>query len=93
LELLHPELALANVGDRFPTWEEILAIVVMDVLLIVWALYLFRRSVGRSRRGSPLKQHASHVAPASADGRMRRRQRDDVETDGGLGRAEPPQVA
>jgi hypothetical protein len=92
LKLLHPELALANVGDRFPTWEEILAIVVMDVLLIVSALYLFRRSVRRSRRGSPLKPNASHVASASADGRMRRRQRDDAEKDGGSGRAEPPRV-
>jgi hypothetical protein len=92
LELLHPELALANVGDRFPTWEEILAIVVMDVLLIVWALYLFRRSVRRSRRGSPHKPNAVHVAPASAARRMPRGQRDDAETEGGSGRAEPPRV-
>ncbi len=92
MELLHPELALANVGDRFPTWEEILAIVVMDVLLIVWALYLFRRSVRRSRRGSPLKPHACHVARASADGRLQACQGDDAETDGGPGRTEQPRL-
>jgi hypothetical protein len=92
LELLHPELALANVGDRFPTWEEILAIVVMDALLIVWARYLFRRSVRRSRRGSTLTPHTSHGAPTSGHGRMRRPRRD-AETDGGSGLAEPPRVS
>ncbi len=52
LERWHPELALANVGTRFPTWQEVLAIVVVDALLIVGTFFLFRRSIRRSRQPS-----------------------------------------
>ena len=52
-------LALANVGNRFPTWEEILLIVALDVLLITGALLLFRRSLRRSRRDSAVSAAAS----------------------------------
>lgn len=47
--MLHLPLALANVGNKFPTWEEILAIVALDALLIVGAFFMIRRSLRRSR--------------------------------------------
>jgi hypothetical protein len=63
--LLHLGLALANVGNRFPTWEEILVIVVVDVLLITWAGFMIRRGLRRSRRASR-KTSASQARPPVA---------------------------
>lgn len=70
------ELALANVGNKFPTWEEILAIVVLDGLLIVGTFFLFRRSLRRSRRSS---RSTLDVQPHS--GRLGLTPRDDEKDD------------
>jgi hypothetical protein len=64
------ELGLANVGSRFPTWEEVLAIVLLDVLLIGGAFLLFARSLRRSRRVTTSKP-ATSSGLSSVDGGSR----------------------
>ena len=49
---LRLEFATAIIGNKFPTWEEILVIAVVNLLLVIGAIYLFRRSIGPSSRGS-----------------------------------------
>jgi hypothetical protein len=77
--LLYVELALANVGNKFPTWEEILAIVALDVLLIVGAFFLIRRSIRKSRQVS--RSAAAEEPSQRHPGRfgVTARERDDAE--------------